>query len=64
MHHRFSGKPLEEVINIAADYGFDGIELWGKPPHLPEDYDENYAKNVRDMAQRKGLTIFSVRFVC
>lgn len=53
----FQDKPLEEVIDIAADHGFDGIELWGKPPHLPADYDENYAKNVKDMAQRKGLTI-------
>lgn len=53
----FQDKPLEEVINIAADHGFDGIELWGKPPHLPADYDENYAKNVKDMAQRKGLEI-------
>ena len=53
----FQEKPLKEVIDIAADYGFDGIELWGKPPHLPEEYDENYAKNVKDMAQRRGLTI-------
>ena len=53
----FQEKPLEEVIDIAADYGFDGIELWGKSPHLPEDYDEDYAKNVREMAQRKGLEI-------
>ena len=53
----FQDKPLEEVIDIAADHGFDGIELWGKPPHLPADYDENYAKNVKDMAQRKGLEI-------
>ena len=53
----FQEKPLEEAIDIAADYGFDGIELWGKPPHLPADYDENYAKNVREMAQRKGLVI-------
>ena len=37
----FQEKPLEEVIDIAADHGFDGIELWGKPPHLPEDYDES-----------------------
>ena len=28
----FQEKPLEEVIDIAADYGFEGIELWGKPP--------------------------------
>ena len=53
----FQEKPLEEVIDIAADHGFDGIELWGKPPHLPEDYDESYVKNVKDMAHRKGLTI-------
>ena len=53
----FQEKPLEEVIDIAADHGFDGIELWGKPPHLPEGYDESYVKNVKDMAHRKGLTI-------
>ena len=53
----FQEKPLEEVIDIAADHGFDGIELWGKPPHLPEDYDESYVKNVKDMAHRKGLVI-------
>ena len=53
----FQDKPLEEVIDIAADHGFDGIELWGKPPHLPADYDENYAQNVKEMAQQKGLEI-------
>ena len=53
----FQEKPLEEVIDIAADYGFNGIELWGKPPHLPAEYDESYVKNVRDMALRKGLEI-------
>ncbi len=53
----FQEKPLEEVIDIAADYGFDGIELWGKPSHLPAEYDESYVKNIRDMALRKGLEI-------
>lgn len=53
----FQEKPLEEVIDIAADHGFDGIELWGKPPHLPEDYDESYVRNVKDMTHRKGLAI-------
>ena len=53
----FQEKPLEEVINIAADHGFDGIEIWGKPPHLPADYDESYVKNIKEMAQRKGLAI-------
>ena len=53
----FQEKPLEEVIDIAADHGFDGIEVWGKPPHLPADYDESYVKNIKEMAQRKGLAI-------
>ena len=53
----FQEKPLEEVIDIAANYGFNGIELWGKPPHLPDDYDEAYVKNIKDMAHRKGLEI-------
>ncbi len=53
----FQEKPLEEVIAIAADYGFDGIEIWGKPPHLPVEYDDSYIGNIRDMALRKGLEI-------
>ena len=53
----FQELPLEEVIDIAADYGFDGIEVWGKPPHMPIDYDETYVKNIRDLAHQKGLAI-------
>jgi len=53
----FQEKPLEEVINSAADYGFDGIEIWGKPPHMPADYDEAYVKKIKEMSQRKGLAI-------
>ena len=36
----FQEKPLEEVIDIAANYGFDGIEIWGhlKPPQVFENY--------------------------
>ena len=53
----FQEKPLEEVIDIAADYGFHGIELWGKPPHIPAEYDADYVKSVRDAAHRRGLAI-------
>ena len=31
----FRDRPLEEVISIADDYGFDGIEIWGQEPHMP-----------------------------
>ncbi len=53
----FQEKPLEEVIDIAADYGFDGIEVWGKPPHIPTEYDEAHVRNIKNMAQQKGLEI-------
>jgi sugar phosphate isomerase/epimerase len=53
----FQDKPLEEVIDIASDYGFDGIEVWGKPPHMPAEYDQTHVKNIKDLAQQKGLAI-------
>ena len=53
----FQEKPLEEVIAIAADYGFDGIEVWGKPPHIPAEYDEAHIKAVKEMAEQKGLEV-------
>ncbi len=53
----FEEKPLEEVIDIAADYGFDGIEVWGKPPHMPLEYDDTYVKNIKQLVQQKGLSI-------
>lgn len=53
----FQEKPLEEVIDIAAEYGFDGIEVWGKPPHTPADYEKSYIHNIRDMARQKNLEI-------
>ncbi len=53
----FRERPLEEVMSIAADYGFDGIEIWGQEPHLSVTYDEASVKKVKDMALRKGLEI-------
>ena len=35
----FRYRPLEEVISIATDYGFDGIEILGQEPHMPATYD-------------------------
>lgn len=55
----FQERPLDEVIDIAADTGFDGIEIWGKPPHIPSEYDEMHVKHIHDLAQQKGLEISS-----
>ena len=53
----FQDRPLEEVIAIASDYGFDGVEIWGKPPHMPEVYDVEYVEKIRNLVLAKGLEV-------
>lgn len=59
----YRGKPLsmEEFIDRAAKYGFNGIEIDGKRPHgFPLDLDENRRKEIRKMAEAKGLEICAI----
>jgi sugar phosphate isomerase/epimerase len=53
----FSELPLEEVLNIAAEYGFDGVEIWGKEPHTPSKYDEDYFRKIKEITDSKMLEI-------
>ena len=53
----FRDRPLEEVISIADDYGFDGIEIWGQEPHMPATYDSEYIEKVRKLTEEKDLEI-------
>jgi sugar phosphate isomerase/epimerase len=53
----FSELPLEEVLNIAAEYGFDGVEIWGKEPHTPSKYDEDYFRRIKEITDSKMLAI-------
>lgn len=53
----FSELPLEEVLDIASEHGFDGVEIWGKEGHLPLDSADEYVKEIRGMANAKGLEI-------
>ena len=53
----FRDRPLEEVISIAADYGFDGIEIWGQEPHMPAAYNLEYIENVRKLTEGRNLEI-------
>jgi sugar phosphate isomerase/epimerase len=43
----FREKPLEDMIDIAADYGFDGIEIWGQTPHMLPEYNGEYVKKSK-----------------
>ncbi len=53
----FSELPLEEVLDIASEYGFDGVEIWGKEGHLPLDSEDEYVKEIKEIADAKGLEI-------
>lgn len=55
----FSTRPLEEVLALAADIGFDGVEIWGKEPHMKADPDGAYASEVRALAESQGIEINS-----
>lgn len=45
------------ALDLAAEAGFTGIELWGKPPHTPEEFDEDHTRRVRDRARSNGLHV-------
>ncbi len=47
---------LDYVLDVAADLGFAGVEVWGREPHISEQFDENRVQAVRRMAEQHGLT--------
>lgn len=49
-------KLLDYALDVAAELQFDGIEVWGREPHLPEKFDEN-----RLRATKKRLDATQVR---
>ena len=55
----FRELPLEKVLDIATECGFDGVEVWGKPPHIPDEYDAEYVRAIPGMARERGLEIIS-----
>lgn len=52
---------IEEVIERAARFGYEGIEIDGKRPHgFPLDWDHNKRKEIRSFAERKGIEIVAI----
>lgn len=45
------------ALDFARDVGLAGVEIWGKPPHMPEELDEDHTRRVRDRARANGLEI-------
>ena len=54
----YQGKalPLEQMIQKAKQYGYDGIEIDGKRPHgNPNDWPTKRCKQLRSMADGEGI---------
>ena len=50
-------KLLEYVLDVASELGFDGVEIWGREPHISEKFDENRVRTARKMVESRGLRI-------
>ncbi len=48
---------LDHVLDVAEDLGFDGVEIWGREPHISEQFDENRVKAVQRMIHERDLVV-------
>jgi L-ribulose-5-phosphate 3-epimerase len=53
----FKERPLEEALRLAKEMGYDGIEIWGKEPHLSADTSLARAKDIRRMLDYYRLEV-------
>jgi sugar phosphate isomerase/epimerase len=53
----FRERPLEEVLELARETGFNGVEIWGKEPHVGENADKQRVIEIRKMLDRKNLQV-------
>lgn len=53
----FREKLLEDALNIAQQIGFDGVEIWGREPHISETYDHRRVRAARKMVESRGLEV-------
>lgn len=49
--------PLEDVLKVAGEIGFDGVEIWGKEGHLGALHDAGRVRRVRGAADDAGVEI-------
>ena len=49
-------KLLDVALEAAARIGFEAVELWGREPHVSEEFDESRIKGIRQRVQELGLT--------
>ena len=53
--------PVERVVSKAVEFGYDGIELMAKRPHVsPLDYQGKKRKELRELIESSGLEVAAV----
>ncbi len=50
-------KLLDYALDVASELGVDGVEIWGREPHISEKFDENRVRTARKMVESRGLQI-------
>ena len=53
----FRDRPFEAVLDLAVRAGFDGVEPWGKPDHMPGVYDADYVRWASAAIRKRGLAV-------
>ncbi len=53
----FRERLLEYSLDLAAEVGFQGVEIWGREPHISEEYDKNRVLAATRMVHERGLTV-------
>ncbi len=49
-------KLLDHALDVARRVAFDGVEIWGREPHVPEKFDENRMRATRKLLDSRGVT--------
>ncbi len=50
-------RDIFSAVDLAAEAGFLGVEIWGKPPHTPDGFDEGFTRRVHDHVWDSGLEV-------
>ncbi len=53
----FRERLLEYTLDLACEAGIEGVEIWGREPHISEEYDSNRVAAARKMVTDRGLEV-------
>lgn len=53
----FKDRPFEDVLDLAVRTGFDGVEPWGKPDHMPCGYSASANRRIAAAIRGRGLEV-------